>query len=113
MATKEPDKPIQISRGMARVVVVILVLVLVMGAAALISSYWENQHYEKQLSAQIASQQSSQDANRKLILDKLCSTLTGLAEIKAPAGDPATNPSRAFEQAQQKKLAELSSDLGC
>ena len=44
---------------------------------------------------------------------KICTTLAKLAREKPPAGDPATNPSRAYLQDQHATLAELGPDLGC
>jgi flagellar basal body-associated protein FliL len=128
MTGKAAREPVQVTRRMIVASVVLLTLVLVMGAAALISSYLENKHYETQLSnqnkhfefqlsAQIRSQQESQERQSKSEQARLCSSLTGLSQLKAPNGSAAGSSllmlSIAFEQNQQKKLSELSSDIGC
>lgn len=43
----------------------------------------------------------------------LCTTFGRLAALKPPAGDPKTNPSRAYLQGQHDTLAQLGTDLGC
>jgi type VI protein secretion system component VasK len=102
----------------------VVILVLAMSGGALVSSYLENRYYEaqlatqnrayeKQLSQQNAAQQAAQKKQGAMIERRLCSTLVGLSQLKAPSGNPEDNPSRAYEQAQQKKLSELSSDIGC
>jgi hypothetical protein len=66
-----------------------------------------------------AQQQAAQRAQGAALERKLCTTLepfTGLAALKPPAGNPADNPARAFEQALVVKLAplaQLGPDLGC
>lgn len=44
---------------------------------------------------------------------KLCSTFGKLGALKPPPGDPAKNPSRAYEQEQHDTLVQLGTDLGC
>jgi hypothetical protein len=45
--------------------------------------------------------------------ERLCTTFGKLAALKPPAGPPAQNPSRAFEQSLHATLDELGTDLGC
>ena len=48
-----------------------------------------------------------------ILEQKLCTTFGKLAANKPPAGNPETNPSRAYEQRQAVILDELGADLGC
>lgn len=65
------------------------------------------------------SSQASQQRQGAALEAKLCATLeplAGLAVLKPPAGNPDSNPSRAFEQQLVVKLAplaQLGPDLGC
>ena len=45
--------------------------------------------------------------------DALCTALGQLASEKPPAGNPATNPSRAYAQQQHATFVELHSHFGC
>ena len=45
--------------------------------------------------------------------EKLCDTFGELSELQPPAGSPAGNPSRAFEQKLHSTLVDLGIDLGC
>jgi hypothetical protein len=77
----------------------------------------QNQRASQQ--RQAAAEQAAQRAQGGLLEAKLCKTLepfAGLAALKPPAGNPADNPARAFEQALVVKLAplaQLGPDLGC
>lgn len=58
----------------------------------------------------------AQDSSRQqglAIEHRICLTLARLAALRPPAGDPATNPSRAYDQAQHATLDQLGPDLGC
>ena len=62
------------------------------------------------------SQRQEQVAQRRqglLVERRLCTTLGRLAALTPPPGDPASNPSRAYLQAQHDTLAQLGTDLGC
>ena len=61
------------------------------------------QHHE-----QVLQQQAGAVIGRKL-----CTTLDRLAALKPPAGNPAANPSRAFDQQVHATLSELGPDIGC
>ena len=63
-------------------------------------------------SAQHREQVSQQRAGA-VLGQKLCTTFGRLAALKPPAGDPKTNPSRAYLQGQHDTLAQLGTDLGC
>lgn len=109
---------------------IMLVLLVIGVAGCLLSQYLQQRSYEQgQAAAATASEQrqaaaaaaakKSQEAQSALFLAKLCSSLKpleSLAGLKPPVGDPATNPSRAFEQQLVLKLAplaQLGPDVGC
>lgn len=77
----------------------------------------QNQQASQQ--RQAAAEQAAQQRAGAEIVGKLCTSLAplaGLAQLKPPAGNPDTNPSRAFEQQLVIKLtplAQLAPDLGC
>jgi hypothetical protein len=49
----------------------------------------------------------------QVIEHRLCATLGALAALQPPAGDPAKNPARAYDQQLHATLAQLGPDLGC
>lgn len=57
---------------------------------------------------QLAAQQAGQAVEAKL-----CKSLGKLAALPPPPGDPAANPSRAWEQAFHAILDELGPDISC
>jgi hypothetical protein len=57
--------------------------------------------------------QQSQARQGQAVEEKLCTTLEGLRSLTPPAGNPSSNPSRAYLQEQHNRLAELSTDIGC
>lgn len=71
----------------------------------------QNQQASQQ--RQAAAEQAAQRQQGALLEAKLCSTLGKLAALKPPAGNPATNPARAFDQSLHSTLAQLGPDLGC
>lgn len=58
-------------------------------------------------------EQAAQHAQGAVFEKRLCITLDRLAALTPPAGSPAENPSRAFEQQLAATLAELGPDVGC
>jgi hypothetical protein len=106
-----------------------ILLVLLVGAGNLWNEYYLNgkvtnlvhnqaEEDRKNQQAQQAAQAAQKTAGL-LIESKLCASLIPLASLstlKPPAGDPATNPARAFEQdlvAKLAPLANLASDIHC
>lgn len=59
------------------------------------------------------AEQGSQQRQGAVIEQRLCTTLDRLAALQPPAGNPAVNPSRAFDQKLYLTLAELGPDVGC
>ena len=58
-------------------------------------------------------EQAAQQRQGAVLEAKLCTSLARLAALKPPAGNPAANPARAFDQEQQAVLAQLGPDVGC
>jgi len=57
--------------------------------------------------------QSAARQQGALIERRLCATLDELAALRPPAGNPAANPSRAFDDELHATLDGLGPDLGC
>jgi hypothetical protein len=71
---------------------------------------------QRQQAAFVAAEKRQQEAAARagtVIVRKLCTSFGELAELKPPAGNPKTNPSRRFEQQQHATLDEIGPDLGC
>jgi hypothetical protein len=62
---------------------------------------------------QFDNQQATAKKTGLLVEQRICSTLAALAGNKPPAGNPATNPSRAYDQRNHEILDGLAPDLGC
>ena len=61
----------------------------------------------------IRAQQSAQQQAGLVTARKLCATLDSLAALKPLGGNPAANPSRAYEDHLHATLDGLGQDLGC
>jgi hypothetical protein len=81
---------------------VLLALVLVVGVGNLWATHDE-----------VAAQQAAQRRAGELVEKAICTDLGTMAQIPAPAGPAATNPSRAYEQAEHRAWAGLYAGLGC
>lgn len=58
--------------------------------------------------------QSAARARQGVVIERrLCSTLDRLAALRPPAGDPAVNPARGYDQELHSTLAQLGPDVGC
>ena len=100
--------------------VVLFVVAVAVGGTAYFSSVTARRTADHAIQAAQVEQRRSalaeQAAQRRagqVIEQKLCSTLGHLAQLKPPAGNPKTNPSRAYEQALYATLSRLGPDLGC
>jgi len=87
---------------LAKAVIVLFALSLVMSAG----TYLAATHYYH-------AEQAAQRRQGAVLEQRLCTTLGRLAALKPPAGNPASNPARAFDQQQQAVLAQLGPDVGC
>lgn len=83
-------------------VIVLVVIVVVLSGANL---FWT--------SHVVTANQNAQRRQGELIEAKICKDVGTMAAISPPAGNPAANPSRAFEQAEARAWQGLVSDLGC
>jgi Collagen triple helix repeat (20 copies) len=98
-----------ISAGTRRAAIGLLVLVLIVGAGNLVASYDQVQSFKNQL----RTQQVAEEITGAREIGALCSDVGTMAAIPAPAGNPAANPSRAYEQAEARAWSGLVGDLGC
>jgi len=103
-----------------RAFVALAALALIVAAASL---FWnahqvstDNAHWHQALAAQqrqAAEQQAAQERQGAVIEQRLCTSLGKLAALKPPAGNPAVNPARGFDQQEHAVLAQLGPDVGC
>jgi len=70
-------------------------------------------HEEAEQQAEQRREQAEQQRAGVILGEKLCLTFGKLAALEPPPGNPKTNPSRAYLQAQHDTLAQLGTDLGC
>jgi hypothetical protein len=92
-----------------RVPVALLVLVLIMGAGSLLASGLQNQSFQ----AGQRHEEAVQRRQGQMIEHKICQDVTTMAAILPPAGPPAVNPSRAYEQAEHRAWSGLVLAIGC
>jgi hypothetical protein len=88
-------------RSRRAVAVLILVLFVLEGLNLEFTAQWENHS------------QAAARAQGILIEHRICTTMGELAANKPPPGNPATNPSRAYDQRNHAILDQLGPDLGC
>lgn len=81
---------------------------LLAGANLLWTAHEVNQSGRAQAREQAAQRRQGQVLERRL-----CTTLGQLASLRPPAGNPASNPSRAYEDAMHKTLSQVGPDIGC
>lgn len=91
----------------------LLVSILLVGGGNLWATYDEVNSTEAKIEQQNKNQNNTAKMAQNEIEDKLCSTLKPLAAIKPPAGNPVTNPSRAYDQKLYAVLSGLGPDIGC
>lgn len=60
-----------------------------------------------------ARTERAQQVQGKQLERALCADLTTMARLIPPAGSPASNPARAYEQAEHRTWAGLARGLGC
>jgi hypothetical protein len=100
-------------QGMAGLVA----LTLVVGGGNLWSGYDQARSQARSQARAVLAvehrEQVSQQHAGVILGEKLCTTFGRLAALKPPAGNPAVNPSRAFDQSLHATLDELGTDLGC
>lgn len=79
----------------------VLAVALAIGGSYAITTYKIDQNNRETMAA------------AKVSTQHLCSTLDALASIPPPAGNPATNPSRLFQQRAHDEYVALAKDLNC
>ena len=94
------------ARGLTRAqgwaIIFLFSVAVLLGGGAL---FWTSHETDV---AQAAQQRQSAETERKL-----CRTLGMAAALRPPAGDPAANPSRAFEQGEHRVWVQAIADIGC
>jgi hypothetical protein len=84
--------------------IILAVFVINAGFTLAIVLYFQGQYNASQ---ELAHKQGAQVGH------SICLTLGKLAALQPPAGNPSTNPSRAFDQKLHQTLDELGPDLEC
>ena len=98
-----------LSRLQGRAVVVLFLLAVLPGA---VGWFW----WVHQARATAAAQHQEQVAQQRAaaaIEAKICTGFAELAALKPPPGNPATNPSRAFDDREHTVLVGIGPDVGC
>lgn len=94
----------------------LLVLVFLVGGGNLWASWDQSRAVGTQLNTfkrQLHSQEVAEQKQGAKEIGELCDTFGKVALLQPPAGDPVTNPSRAFDQNLHADLAGVNPDLGC
>lgn len=107
-------------RSVFRAIMTLIIGMIISAACTagicLLLYFHQQQQYNSSLKHQqqlYVSEQQQSEAQGAKIERSLCLTLDRLAANKPPAGNPNTNPSRAYDQANHAILAQLGPDLEC
>jgi hypothetical protein len=104
-ATGASRLPVVQARAIVYLFALNLALFIVLGAALF--------HYVHAYQAGQARDQAAQRKAGQVVERALCGTFGELALNKPPPGNPAQNPSRAYDQRQHAILAQVGPDLRC
>jgi hypothetical protein len=102
-----------LSSPVRRALVSMFALAVLLAAFGL---FWINHAVHDSQAAIQASQHREEIMQQRagvILEQKLCTTFAKLGALKPPAGNPKTNPSRAFDDNLHATLDELGTDLGC
>ena len=102
-----------LSSPVRRALVFMFALAVLLGALDLFWTAHEVHASQAAVQAAQVREQAMQRSQGQAIGRKLCATLGALAALEPPPGNPKTNPSRAYLQAQHDTLAQLGVDLDC
>ena len=102
-----------LSRSIRRALVYLFALAATLSIGNLLWTAHETHASRAAIQSEYASEQAAQKREGQIVVRALCITFTKLAALKPPAGNPATNPSRAYLQGQHDTLDQLGADLGC
>jgi hypothetical protein len=91
----------------------LVALTLIVGGGNLWSSYDQARSQARAVLAAEQREQAEQRAAAAAVEAKLCRSFAKLAANKPPSGNPATNPSREYDQNNHAILDELGPDIGC
>ena len=105
--------PAGLSRPGRRALVFLFTLSVALGGLNLLWTAHEVHASQSAVQAAYVSEQQARQQAGAVIEQKLCSTFGMLAALKPPAGNPAANPSRAYEDNLHTALDQLGTDLGC
>jgi hypothetical protein len=103
------DKGNALSPALRKAIAYMLLLAIALSGANL---YWTSHEVNASHAAQVR-EQVAQQRQAQHVFSLLCTTFGELAANKVPPGNPATNPSRAFDLRQHNILDQLGADLGC
>lgn len=106
MRGEKGDQGDQGERGLSPAVRRALVFLFVFSVILSVGGLFWNAH-------QVNTSRAAYRHQSELAERKICTTLTSLAALQPPAGDPAANPSRAYLQGLHDRFTEISRDLGC
>lgn len=112
----DEGEPGELSRPLRRALVFLFAVAALLALVALLVGFREIGAIRAQDAQNIAAQHREQAAQQRagrVLEAKLCTTFDSLAALKPPAGNPDSNPSRAYLQQQHDRLAQIGADLGC
>jgi hypothetical protein len=95
------------------VAMIALTLVVIMSGGTLISQQIQQNSFQATIARNHAKNVQQQEAQAAAIEAKLCAIFEPIASLKAPPGSAADNPSRAFEQMLEVRLAQVAPALEC
>lgn len=102
-----------LSTPVRRALVYLFALSVILAAFSLFWTAHEVHASQAAIQAAQIREHTAQQRAMALAEKKLCTTLDRLTALKPPAGNPAANPSRAFDQQLHATLAEIGPDIGC
>lgn len=102
-----------LSRTARRAVVFLFAAAVFLGVLDLFWTAHEVHATRAAIQAEYVREQQAQKRAAQAEFRALCTTFTKLSALKPPAGNPKTNPSRAYLQGQHDTLDQLGTDLGC
>ena len=97
-------------------IAILLALVLIADVGNLWATHDEVAAQAGQQHAYEAAQRQDQAAQKResqMLVAKVCTGFGKLAAEEPPAGNPKTNPSRAYLQSEHATLVGIGADLGC
>jgi hypothetical protein len=103
------DKGAPLSPALRKAIAYMLLLAIALSGANL---YWTSHEVNASHAAQVRVQ-AIQRRQGEILERRICADVGTMARITPPAGPAATNPSRAYEQAENRAWSGLVVALGC